>query len=349
MKGMNYMDLSTQENKVLLKKCIKVMLFQLKFEQEQKDKFEISSTDIEEEIKLYEQMEKLIESDDTDSLINTLKKYQKIDSISKLSSSVLSNRSSVDLADEYLNSMKNFLIKCETYSEEYFNKFKTAFLSGTNIESDMTKDINKLEEEPSHEVQNITPKEKELLGKLYGLVKMPSGNNLSTSKFKQLAFQFGDLTKQLGICKFQHSFDEEKKNILDMNISFNSSKYQKPVYLTVFDLEDTQNKERSNVTVYEPASISGFSSTYYQNLCFAYLEANETSKLDESKINSDLISQKMSTFSNCYENLQSMILKCNLQIKNGHVFQIAESSYVPSPELSITDNKERDDEEEMSL
>ena len=119
------------------------------------------------------------------------------------------------------------------------------------------------------------------LENLHMLIKKANPKSMSTSQFKDFSNQFRNLTYTLGRQKFQQYFDTKNQTIQNMQISYNANQNKKSTYQTDFTLLDSASQE-SHITLEEAASTSGFTSTYYQNLCYAYLEANKYSNINEN-------------------------------------------------------------------
>ena len=333
------MDLTTQQDKILLKNCILVKIRQLELELDKLKKKStlLDTSNIENEISLYENLYQLLKADDTVGLQATLNHYKNTDSIRQFSIEVLSNESPKEFAEKYVNLTKDLMHEYNVYSDDDFESLKKAFYQGTNIKySDTSKDVKDLEEEPNHESNFVhsTPEEEEILTELSHLVKQAKTQHLTADEFKQLSAQFRDFTKLLGINKFQHFFDDKNKTVSDMDISYDTTTHKRPYYSTNLEITDN-NGNITEINISEPASNSGFSSTYYQNLCYAYLEADKFANIDTGIIDSDIIASKATTFDNCYRKLEEMVLKCNMKIKDGRIFYHAKSSFEPSDELTI--------------
>ena len=349
------MDLTTQQDKILLKNCILVKIRQLELELEKsKSKSTLLDTsDIENEISLYENLFQLLKADDTEGLLATLNHYKSTDSIRQFSIMALSNESSKKFAKRYIDLTESLMREYDVYTDDDFESLKKAFYQGTNIRYDKTTDSNDLEEEPSDDSANLhlSPEEEEILSQLSDLLKHAKTTDLTPTQFKEFSAQFRDLTKLLGIDEFQHSFEDEGKKVVDMDISFDTTTYQKPVYLTDFEILD-KNGNQYSISVNEPASNSGFSATYYQNLCYTYLEADEFAKIDEKLIDTSIIESKIATFDECYRKLEEMMLKCDMKIRGKKIFYIAHSSYEPSNDITIPDPEQQskvEKGEEISL
>lgn len=251
--------------------------------------------------------------------------------------------SSKDFSQEYIDLIKTLMEENEVYSDEKFDELKKAFYKGNE---DLNPDNNKTslenyEEEPEQEnVSNyLTDDMKISLDKLNQLTRQ-NPKTISASDFKKLSAQFSDITLALGISKFQQSFDEQGKTIEDMNISYDTTQNEKSVYKADFTLSDSSSKE-SHLTITEPASTTGFSSTYFQNLCYSYLEANKYANIDESLLDSTIISSKMSDFREGYKKLDEMMTKCKITIAGKSIFYSSESEIEPSElDLDVACNSE---------
>lgn len=339
------MNLNSSKDKILLKNCIVLKLKELNIKLSNQINHSISSSEIadtENSISYYTNLYEILKSDDSETLIATLDNSLDDDKFGTFSKSVRS-LSAKDFSQEYIDLIKTLMEENQVYSDEKFDELKKAFYKGNE---DLNPDNNKTsletyEEEPEQKnmPNYLTDDMKISLDKLNKLTKQNS-TTMSASDFKKLSAQFRDITLVLGISKFQQSFDEQGKTIEDMNISYDTTQNEKSVYKADLKFSDSSSKE-SNLTITEPASTTGFSSTYFQNLCHSYLEANKYANIDESLLDSTIISSKMSNFRKSYEKLDEMMTKCKFTISNHYIIPSSESNIGPSElELDVACNSE---------
>jgi len=126
-----------------------------------------------------------------------------------------------------------------------------------------------------------------------------------------------------------------------MQITYIAEPDQKPIYKTTINLSNGDEQ-----SIEGPASTSGFTANYYQNLCYSYLESNKFANINEDLLNSEIILEKMSTFKDCYTKLEQLMQKCKITIANNSIFYSSESEIEPEKEeiLEACDSKTTDDE-----
>lgn len=216
--------------------------------------------------------------------------------------------STTEIASHYLDLAKKLL------SPERFKKIESQF-----------KPQAFEQESPSW---YLTPEMQSDLDKLHELIKQNNPRIISNDQFRSFAAQFRDITKSLGRSKFQQYFDEQNQNITDMQISYDSSQYDQTVYKTVFALQDSSTKKDSLMTITEPAPKSKFISNYFQNFCYAYLDSHKYANANDSLLDSEVISRKFNTYSECYKKLEEM-LKCKINLLGDKVYFSSETTYEP--------------------
>ena len=169
------------------------------------------------------------------------------------------------------------------------------------------------------------------LKQLQTLFKSGYSKKLSASQFKEFSRNFRDLSMCIGECKLEQAFNRNNQTISDMQISYDASDVSKPLYKIDLDLLDRSSK-RSHTQLVEKASTSGFISTYPQNLCYSYLEANKYSQSSDELLTEEIIARKMSIFRDCSKNLEAMA-NCQLNILNNSIKVSVQMSTEPSKEL----------------
>ncbi len=254
------MDLHSPKDKILLKNCIVVKLNQLRLE-ENKPNADVSA--IMDEISYYENLRQILMADDTELLISTLNHSISKDSYIKFNKHILTV-SPKELAKEYIELTKSLMLENNVYSIEKFEELKQAFYKGNENLAESSQNV-------------LTEEEKKQMANIDLLFQQHQSAPLSALQFKTFATQLRDLIKQLGINKFQKSFDKTGKQIVDMQISYDTSEFSKPVYKTDFSLLDLEH-QLTHEFVHAPASRSGFTSNYYQTLCYTYLEADKCTR-----------------------------------------------------------------------
>lgn len=236
-----------------------------------------------------------------------------------------------DLLVQYTETTKLAMIQSNTFSQEKFDKFKETFWNGfKELNSE-----NNFEEEPEAEIPSIhlTDYMKANSEMLDELLKNNKQQNLSPHQFKNFSLKFKETTKLLGISKFQQYFDQLNKKIFDMYISYDNSDAAKLLYKTDFTLLE-HDSTQSHLSLTETIPGLPELSDFYQNLCFSYLEADKFSKIDENKLNNEIIRNQMNIFSKCNKKLKEMLnWKINLTPDNRVIFSY-ESCY--STELCNT-------------
>lgn len=268
MKGLLFMDLHSPKDKILLKNCIIVKLQQLKLAEE--------TSQIVEELSYYENLYQILKTDDTETLIATLNDATLQKNYIAFNQHILLS-SSKDIAEEYVALTKLLMLKNNAYSDEKFQDLQTAFYKGNEdliVSSDRTKNSYELEEEPSDLPQNyLTQEQKNYLYSLGKLLKQNNPQKMSTEQFKAFSSRYKTLILALGKSKFEQTFAEEGKKVIDMVITARTLEESKTVYETDFTLLDTNN-ETTHQVIRELASSSIPTLTAYQTLCYSYLEAN---------------------------------------------------------------------------
>lgn len=247
------MDLHSPQDRILLKNCIIVKIKQLHFDMH-KPNADFSAT--KKAIDYYSKLKELLESDNTENLIATLN--TSIDSTDYLNfNQYILSTPAKDIANEYLDLTKSLLLENGMYSDENFEKLKSAFLSGNeNLNpSEKTRNLNELEEEPEASTY-ITQETQELLDKLSKLFKGNQPKNMSGANFKSFVSQLKDLTKKLGISALQPNFDKTNQTIQDMQIFYEKPADSGPVYKVDLTLCDNLSRKLSHTTLTERANAS---------------------------------------------------------------------------------------------
>lgn len=312
------MNLSLSKDKILLKNCIVVKLQQLKLAKE--------TPAIKDEISYYENIYEILKADDTETLMLTLKDPTFKEAYRSFNEHILSTPAK-DIAQEYIDLTKSFILKNCVYDEEKFKQLKAAFYKGN--EDLLSKTPEEYEEEPeqNHSSNHLTKAMETSLNQLKNLMRQ-NPKTMSGSQFRNLAGQFRDLTLDLGKRKFQQYFDKNGQTIIEngMQISYDTSNPLKPTYTADFTLLDNATSQQTHLNIAEPTSKS----TYFQNLCYSYLEADTYANIDESLLDTDIISGKMNDFRNCYEKLDEMMKRCEITITDNIPFYYTISEVEPS-------------------
>lgn len=204
-----------------------------------------------------------------------------------------------------------------------------------------TQNFEELEDEPekNHFSNHSTEVMQKSLNELKELFYQHSPHTMSVQQFKSFCERFKTLTYTLGKNKFQQYFDTKAQTIQEMQISYNTANNQKTIYTMDFTLSDSSFQE-SHLTLQTPASNSGFAQTYFQNLCYSYLEADKYTKLDENSLNSHIISSKMNDFKECYNKLNEMVTNCKITISGNSIFYSSESEIEPTEQALEACNNE---------
>ena len=120
------MDLHSPQDRILLKNCIVVKIKQLHLDMH-KPNADFSAT--KKAIDYYSKLKELLESDNTENLIATLN--TSIDSTDYLNfNQYILSTPAKDIANDYLDLTKSLLLENGVYSDENFEKLKSAFLTG---------------------------------------------------------------------------------------------------------------------------------------------------------------------------------------------------------------------------
>lgn len=337
------MDLYSPKDKILLKNCI---VIKLKYLELAAGKTNENVPETENEISYYSNIYEILKSDNTELLISTIK-----DSIDKqlfveFNKNILT-KPAKDLAEEHVNLTKNLMKENNVFSEEKFEELKKAFYK-ENEYLIPEKKSDEYEEEPEIiNTNHLTNDMQNCLDNLNHLIRRFNPKTMSISDFKQFAEQLKNLTFDLGKQKFQQYFDTQNQTIKDMKISYSTTKMQKPVFKTDFTLLDSDSGQ-SNLIIEESASNSGFTSTYYQNLCYTYLEANKYSFIDDDLLDTNMIYNTTHNFKECCKKLEDMATKCKITISNNSIFYSSESEIEPSElNLEACNSKSNDTEHEI--
>ena len=247
------MDLHSPQDRILLKNCIVVKIKQLHLDMH-KPNADFSAT--KKAIDYYFKLKELLESDNTENLIATLN--TSIDSTDYLNfNQYILSTPAKDIANDYLDLTKSLLLENGVYSDENFEKLKSAFLTGNeNLNpSQKTNNLDELEEEPETS-SHATPETQELLDKFTELFKRNHPKNMSSVDFKNFASQLKDLTKKLGISALQPNFDKTNQTIQDMQIFYETPADSGPVYKVDLTLCDDISNKLSHTTLTERANAS---------------------------------------------------------------------------------------------
>lgn len=234
-----------------------------------------------------------------------------------------------EIAKEYMDLTKQMLIKHHAYSEEKFEALTEAFFKNNET-------LNPTYIPPKESLETDEPSPhltKDMQINLQHLKKLIRQNpkHMSSSDFKNFSSQFRDLAKNLGIQKFQQYFSTIGQTILDMKISTNiHDESFKPIYQTDFTLSTKDSSDTQHFTYQEPAPQSDFTTTYYQNLCYFYIESNKCANTNEILLSPDVIANKMRIFTKCYEKLAEMLTKCKITFSHHSLFYSSESDLKPS-------------------
>lgn len=321
------MKLNTLEDLTLFRNCTILKIIELQ-----------SQNSDPELINKYSELLELSKSGDIENVREKLNSL--IDEVSDFCKSFSDDTPVRDIAKNYKSLAKKIL------SQEQYEKIEDSFLPYSSDLNNQT-----YEEEPEEQISSdySTAYMKRFLQKLHHLVHAHNPKTMSVSNFKNFATQFRDITLALGISKFQQYFDTQNKTIKDMKISFAVTPSQRPVYQTDFILSDS-NSQQSHLSLEEPASTSGFSSTYYQNLCYSYLEANKYALIDENSLDPNIIPEKIATFRECYKKLDEMMKKSKITISNRSIIYSSESNIEPTElnlEACISNQSHNHDEIEI--
>lgn len=329
------MDLHSPQDRILLKNCIVVKIKQLHLAMH-KPNADFSSA--KKAIDYYSKLKELLESDNTENLIATLN--TSIDSADYLNfNQYILSTPAKDIASDYLDLTKSLLLENGVYTDENFKKLKNAFLNGNEnlSSSEKTRNLNDLEEEHEPETSAYVTKEiQEILDKLKEIFAKNHPKTMSGTDFKNFASQFKDLTKKLGICALQPNFDKTNQTLQDMQIFYEKTAELTPLYKVDLTLCDNTSHKLSHMTLTERANVSGYISTYFQNLCYSYLEAQKYATKSEEFLNdSSIIINKMNSFAECHTKLKDMT-KCKLNILPNHtITPSAVATDEPSKDLDV--------------
>ncbi len=267
-KGLLFMDLHSPKDKILLKNCIIVKLQQLKLVDQ--------TPEIIDDISYFENLYQILKTDETETLIATLNDTTLQKKHTAFNQHILLTPPK-ELAQEYVTLTKSLMLANNAYSDEKFEDLQAAFYKGNEdliVSSDRTKNSYELEEEPSDLPQNyLTQEQTNYLHSLDNLLKQNKPQNMSIEDFKAFSLQYKNLILALGKSKFEQTFAEEGKKVIDMAIAARTLEESKTVYETDFTLLDTNN-ETTHQVIRELASSSIPTLTAYQTLCYSYLEAN---------------------------------------------------------------------------
>lgn len=316
------MDLNSIENQKLLRNCLAV---KIKILQQDLDKSNIDSVSKQKELNYYTQIYQNFIMGNFEAVVYMLE--------STPDGKHILLTSPKDLACEYIDLVKNIM---ENSSPEKFEKFKQAFLEG-NESLNANHQTYEYEEEPEENSISDYLTE-DMKNYLHKLEKLVSHKILTPSQFRNFATQFRDITKILAHSKFQQSFDKLGKTITQMDILYEKNETNIPIYKTNFTLLNANSYEEY-LTLSEPAPQSGFISTYYQSICYSYLEADKCSKKNDFSLDANTISNQMTIFKKCYTNLTDMS-KCEFKIVNGKIIPLDHRNYEPSLEINITETEQ---------
>lgn len=314
------MNLDSIQNITLLKNCIVVKIQQLNLQiQESKE----HSPKEQKTLESYKQFLELLKNSDGSSIQELLNHPVYSEDLAEFSKHILSTPAA-SIAEEYIDYTKQMLMEHNVYSEDKFQELVTAFYKGNET---LNPDYQ-IQEEPEDSV-HLTETMKASLEKLHRLVKQ-NPKTMTPEQFQDLSGQFRDITKSLGINKFQQHFSEQGQTITNMEISKDVNDAYSPVYRIDFTLLDSNSKE-SHFSLQEPASQSGFIANYYQNLCYTYLESDKCSKMNKVLLTPPTILNKMKTFKECYSKLDAMMSNCKITISpNNTIIYSSESEIEPS-------------------
>lgn len=243
-----------------------------------------------------------------------------------------------DILEKYTNLTKQSMLDSGTYTDEKFNHFKNAFyaeLKGTTY-------LQEPEEETSI---YLTPDMEENLNTLNELFHTNQPHTMSPEKFKTFSKQFRDIVKHLGKSKFQQYFDTKHQTVSDMQISYEPSEEAQKVYQINLSLLDEKEQETQRIFKEQIPAFPELA-TYFQNLCYAYLEADTYS--NETLPDTVSIKKQMNTFSKCYQKLEQMLnLKMNISSDNTIIFSYETNRIPQKKSENIAAYTVLDEEEKM--
>ncbi len=266
------MDLHSPKNRILLKNCLVVKRHALKLAEETKSTID--------ELSYYFNLYQILQSDDVETLMATLKNSALEEKYIAFNQTILSTPAK-DIAREYVALTKSLMQENNAYSDKKFEDLQAAFYKGNEdlLDTDKSEHTQIWEEEPSYELSQdyLTEEQQNYLDAMGNLLRQNSPQTMNPNQLKDFASQFSKLSFALGKSKFEQTFAEEGKTILAMQITCHTLDSLKTVYETSFTLLDAQNHE-THQSIHELASTSISTLTSYQTLCYSYLEATNLSR-----------------------------------------------------------------------
>ena len=322
------MDLYSAKDKILLKNCILVKLQQLQLE---KNKENTDHSSIADEINYYKKFLEILINDNTDLLISVLNNSNQNQKYLDFCNHIL-NTPAKDLANENIDLIKSLMIENNVYTDKKFEDLIQAFYKG-NEDMITTSSYSSLEEEPEN-IKNINYLNDDInkcLSDFEVLFNNSKSHSMNSDQFKEFSKKFKELTKNLCYLKLKQYYDEHNKKIKNMDIK-NNIRNKKPIYEIILTLED-EHQNQFTKEISGRAYNTGFPNTYYQSLCYSYLEAEKYSNLDTTLIDKNIIETKMASFKKCYNDHFKNMAKYKF---NETFIPNTESADTPSIDLEIS-------------
>lgn len=220
--------------------------------------------------------------------------------------------------------------------ENKFQEFKKSFYKSNPEldDSDKTKNMADLEEEPEESPNIVLPKSLEDMKKLLQSV---NPINITHDEFKEFCADYSNCTLEFAKEKFSKCFSENGYTLTGLSIGNNVDDDFNKVFETKFDLVD-ENHQTSTITHTESTS---FIRSYYQNLCQAYLDAKSLSQKSDATLSTytqEQLTEKISGFSTFFQIFTEMS-QCNVAFKNDRFCYSITTAHTPNKILEEEGNE----------